>query len=155
MLAIKKILVPVDFSDGSRDAMEYAVSLAERLASAVDLLHVWDLPREVTPGAVVTLPGLAGQPIEALVEGQARRDMKGFLAIELPEARVGTILLRGDPANTILKVAAEGGYDLVVMGTHGRRGLTHALLGSVAERVVRFCRVPVVTIRGAVAAAAA
>ena len=137
----KKILVPVDFSDCSKSALEYAVSIAWCFQGTVDVLHVWEAP----PAGY--------QDVQALhwvlddVRQEAREELDEFIeATVKTDVAVRPLLQLGDPQEAILRHAAKGGYDLLVMGTHGRTGLAHLFLGSVAERVVRQSRTPVLTI---------
>ena len=137
---IQKILVPMDGSPPSIAALGEAVALAEDLAAAIDVLHV-NAPNEFEVGsATATAPGAGEQDDRTMDE-----------AIEAAKARLGERLSRrtdsGDPVRTILDVASSGPFDLIVMGTHGRIGRLHALVGSVAEAVVRSSLCPVLTVR--------
>jgi nucleotide-binding universal stress UspA family protein len=144
---VQRILVPVDFSQCSWAALEHARYFAERYQATVHVLHVWETPPYVDPRTTDDL----SRPRQTLVEfvhTAAGQEMKRLLA-ELERAESVEVYCRlesGDPCDTIVRVAAEG-YDLVVMGTHGRKGLTHLLLGSITERVVRRARCPVLTVR--------
>lgn len=135
--AIRRILVPTDFSPCSAAALRYALELAEQVDAEVDLLHV--LPPDEDPPSVDSPPSGATPPTSfdaALHELGPEKVL-----------RVRTLLERGDPADVIMRVAREVGHDLVVMGTHGRSGVAYLLLGSVAERVVRRAPCPVLTLR--------
>jgi nucleotide-binding universal stress UspA family protein len=135
----KTILVPVDFQDASADALAFARDLAARLGLGVVLMHTYSIPVVVYPGFdPIVAPGL---PEEI---AQAARSALQKLADE--QGGLGVILRAGDPATEILKAIEETKPALVVMGTHGRKGLAHLLLGSVAEKVIRSSAVPVVTI---------
>jgi universal stress protein A len=144
----KRILVPVDFSPCSRLALERAADLAKSLDATIDLLHVWQPPPVVAPeamiGASTENPGLV-----QMAKQQAETAMEHFLkaardsGTKIEAARVEP----GDPARTIVDEADRGNYDLIAMGTHGRTGLAHLLLGSVAEKVVRRSSRPVMTVR--------
>jgi universal stress protein A len=147
MHAVRKILVPVDFSDSSRLALAHAAAWAAPFGAKVDVLHVWQAP------AFVPLPSLPEtSPTDAtlveLVKKTAEQALDRFVAdvtqrgIAVREA----LSEPGSPAHTIVDVAKKGGYDLVVLGTHGHTGLAHALIGSVAERVVRHASCPVLTV---------
>ena len=149
MSSISKILVPVDFSDGSRAALELAASFAKRFDASMELLHVWAPPTMVPMPLVVVTSG-AEQPmtLEELARTTAGTQMKDLVeplrkqGIET-HARVAI----GTPAREIVDLATLGHFDLIVMGTHGRGLIAHALLGSVAEKVVRHAQCPVLTVR--------
>ncbi|HTN82159.1 MAG TPA: universal stress protein [Sorangium sp.] len=134
------ILVPVDFEEASLKAVELAKDLGAKLGREVVLLHVYQLP-------VYTYPGL--EP--ALMPGfHAEVSAAASRAVQQLSAQTGGLraLLRdGDPATEILAAAEEQRAAMIVMGTHGRRGLTHLFLGSVAEQVIRKSGVPVLTVR--------
>jgi len=142
----KRICCPIDFSDASRAAMEVAADLARRTGAELVLLHAYPIPGYTFPdGSVVASPkmmqDLADQAERHLEEWRAQ-------AVQLVGApRVGTQKAVGEPAAEIVSFAKTGGVDLLVVGTHGRTGLEHALMGSVAERVVRRAHCPVLTVR--------
>jgi nucleotide-binding universal stress UspA family protein len=146
MPTISRVLVPVDFSACSRAALEYALFLGERFGASIDVLHVWDRPHGVGPEFLIREPGGTEHPVLEDARDRAGVELDEFLSRVRPRENVHAVLDHGKPYNTILKVAA-GGYDLIVMGTHGRSGLPHLLLGSVTEKVVRSARCPVLTIR--------
>jgi nucleotide-binding universal stress UspA family protein len=149
MTQIRKILVPVDFSECSQKALDTAVTLAASFDGAIDLVHVWDVPVFVAPELMVGSAGTSAQPLEKYAEEQARTDLEKF-AEETRGRGVAinaTRVLRGDTALRVCEVAENEHFDLIVMGTHGRSGLSHLLLGSVAEKVVRHSKVPVLTVR--------
>jgi nucleotide-binding universal stress UspA family protein len=140
----KRICCPIDFSDASRAAMEVAVDLSRRFDAELVLLHAYPIPGYTFPdGSVVASPRmmqeLADQAAKHLEEW--RREAGGLGA---PRVAVATAV--GEPAVEIVAYAAEQGVHLLVLGTHGRTGLEHALLGSIAERVVRRARCPVLTV---------
>jgi len=138
------ILVPVDFSECSEQALDYAVALAAKLDAKVHLLNVISIP-------FVTVPEV-GSAISPSVIETAIHDNQTALD-KLVEARRtkaafgDTVIHTGDARDEILRTAESLGADLIVMGTHGRRGVTRALLGSVAELVVRTAPCPVLTVR--------
>jgi nucleotide-binding universal stress UspA family protein len=141
----KKILCPVDFSPASRDALQVAVEVARRFGSELTLFHAYPLPGYTLPeGTVLPSPDM----LQVLAE-QAERHLAEWrkIAAEMGATSVSTAKAVGEPAAEVLEFARQGGFDLLVVGTHGRTGLAHALLGSVAERVVRRCPVPVLTVR--------
>lgn len=146
---VDKILVPVDFSVCSRAALEMAEVIAEKFGASVDVLHVWEPPRYVIPEVTVQLPGEPQQTLAQFARSAAGKEMEAFLvALEgKGQLRVRGRLESGDPTEVIIDLADREQYDLIVMGTHGRRGLSHVLLGSVAEKVVRRAACPVLTRR--------
>lgn len=145
-MAFQRFLVPVDYSDNSLRALSVATELATRLGATIDIVHVWDRPTYVSDSVLVG-HGQSQRPLGELIRENAEKDMEGFLSkIQLPAAVIGKHhLLSGDPAHALLD-AAKQGYDLMVLATHGRSGLAHLLLGSVAEKLVRYSTIPVLTV---------
>jgi nucleotide-binding universal stress UspA family protein len=146
---LNRILVPVDFSSASREAMELALYLMDELGSHVAALHVWTLPVLAASGDVlIAFPGQPHVRATDWMEKQARDSLLGFLGSfgELAD-RVERRLESGRPQDLIVEIAAREGFDLIIMGTHGRTGLSHLLIGSVAERVVRLAPCPVTTVK--------
>lgn len=143
---IRRILVPTDFSEHSRRALEYALSLAERMGASVDLLHVWEPPRHLEPQTLVMVPGDPGATLETLGLARAGKFLHSW-AEQYRSASVplNVHLERGHAADTIIRVAGRG-YDLVVMGTHGRTGLVRLMMGSVAQKVSALAPCPVMTV---------
>ena len=144
-----RILVPTDFSESSDAALTYAKALAERFGAVLHLVHVFDDP--IMAGGF----GAEGYLAEApdLAETM-RHEAEERLAVRLTESersrlRATSAMLSGPTAHTIVDTARDRGFDLIVMGTHGRTGLAHALMGSVAERVVRTAPCPVLTVHSA------
>ncbi|MBX3260509.1 MAG: universal stress protein [Labilithrix sp.] len=144
MIPPKTILVPTDFSEPARVAFDYAVQLAEKLGSSVHLVHAFEIPLVGFPDGVMTISAeMASRIIDAaqkalddLVQPYASRKVE-----------IHTSLEQADPRDAVLAVAKRLGADLIVMGTHGRRGIARALIGSVAESVVRTSPLPVLTLR--------
>jgi len=141
----KKILCPVDFSDASRSALQVASELARRFGGEVTVFHAYPLPGYTLPeGTVLPATGmlqeLAEQTDALLVRWKAEAVADGA-------PKVSTAKAVGEPAAEIVAAAEDGKYDAIVVGTHGRSGLAHMLLGSVAERVVRRAPMPVITVR--------
>lgn len=145
---IKRILVPVDYSPCSREALRVAAALGQRLGASLDVVHVWDRPSYVSDVVMSRTEPLSPKSLIVLIEENARRDLDEFLAsAELPTGTpLVSRLIAGDPASGVLHEVKGGTYDLVVIGTHGRTGLSHILLGSVAEKLVRLSPVPVLTV---------
>lgn len=141
-VALDRILVPVDFSDCSLDALEYAAVVGQRAQASVRLLHVLD---PVSYGLDFTLPHTAKR--EQAHEAAAAR-LKDLVSALTAAGLTADFELRGGlPSDSILEAVRSYPADLVVMGTHGRRGLSHAFCGSVAESVLRRGQSPVLTVR--------
>jgi nucleotide-binding universal stress UspA family protein len=143
---IHRILVPTDFSPHSKQALDRALTLAERMGASVDVLHVWEPPPHLEPYVMDMVPGAPAGELETMVLAQEGRLLHEWLE----PYRSGPIPLhpyleRGPAADTILRVAASG-YDLVVMGTHGRTGLARLFMGSVAQKVAARASCPVMTV---------
>jgi nucleotide-binding universal stress UspA family protein len=139
----KTILVPHDFGAGSDHALAYAVDLAKALGAALTVMHAFEIPMVGFPdGTLVATPELASRVLEGANVGLKK-------AVE-PHASSGvtmqTLVKQGPTWQTIIETAAEVGAGMIVMGTHGRHGLSRALLGSVAEKVVRTAQCPVLTV---------
>src|SRR5574342_1033725 len=143
MSSFKHILVPTDFGEPSQRALEIALELAGTLGANLTITHACEIPAYAYPGMAMApvdllspLGDVARKKLDELVSSlsQRGRSCKGVLKVGIPW-REG------------LEVVTETQADLVIMGTHGRRGVTHALLGSVAEKIVRMSPVPVLTVR--------
>lgn len=140
----KNILVPIDFSPHSEQVLDYAVELAGKLDATVHLINVIGIPALGVPELGVAVASAA---IDMVVT-ENQRALDKLVEERRATGRMGQALLRtGDARDLILHAAEEVHADLVVMATHGRRGLSRALLGSVAESVVRTSPVPVLTVR--------
>ncbi|HEY0481647.1 MAG TPA: universal stress protein [Kofleriaceae bacterium] len=139
----KHILVPTDLSEGAEQALDYACELARTLGAQIHLLNVVGIPALGVPELGVALTATM---IDQLVtENQAALDE---IARTRCSAPLGKVLIKaGDARDMITQTAKELGADLIVMGTHGRRGLSRALLGSVTEAVVRSAPCAVLTVR--------
>ena len=145
MSKYKRILVPVDFSNCSRAALDLAALIAEANEATIEVLHVWAQPPLKDARVAVHHAGDVSGTLHQLGVA-AEKEMAAFLeCAEHARVSVGRVE-SGDPTRRILALAAEG-YDLIVLGTHGRTGLSHLLLGSVAEKVSRGAPCPVVTVR--------
>jgi len=141
---VKRILVPIDFSDHAAPVLEWATHLAKTHDAELTLLHAYHLPVEFQQIEGTYLP----QDFWESVKGEAEQNLERH-ATELRRAGVDVkVLVReGYPATVIEDEAIELGADLVVIGTHGLSGLKHMLLGSVAERVVQKSPCPVLTVK--------
>jgi len=145
-MEIRKILVPVDFSEHSQHALDVAVSLAEHFSAEVMLFHCYPLP----------IPSLASVPygsvtpesyVEAIRTAALQRLMQWRDKVRAQGVRAEAQVGAGAPSREISALAEEIGADLIVIGTRGLGGLEHVLLGSVAERTVRIAPCPVLTIK--------
>lgn len=144
----RRILVPVDYSEYSRASASYALAIAARVGATVDIVHVWDKPTYVSDAVMVRHAGEEHKSLAELIRQNAEQDMASFMAgLVVPAGtRVDHRLVSGDPISTLMGELKKGEHDLVVVGTHGRTGLAHMLLGSVTERLVRLSPVPVLTV---------
>ena len=146
MTAIKRMLVPTDFSQASDLAFAYAVDMAAREGSTLHLLHVLDEANFATAypdGFYVELPGVRTQLTD---EANARLE-KMVARCTAANVAATTELAVGRAARVIVQTATTRGTDLIVIGTHGRSGFAHLMLGSVTERVVRMAPCAVLTVR--------
>jgi nucleotide-binding universal stress UspA family protein len=147
MLQLQKILFPTDFSRCAEQALAHAVFLAEKYDAEIHVLHVVtlfeDQPSIIsdeiteTEETIRKLEDIAGKQLNKVVDSQGSDNLKIITATKREVSA----------APAILEYASENNIDLIVMGTHGRRGLGHLLLGSAAEEVVRLAACPVFTIR--------
>lgn len=146
MVALKKILVATDFSEPSRLAIETARSFAQAFQAELHLLHVVaDLLHEPWVGYA---PAVKFADLVEQFEARARVRLQGLVAPDdLARGRVVIATVVGHPADEILKYSVTHDIDLIVCGTHGRGGVDHMVMGSVAERIVRLARCPVLTVR--------
>jgi nucleotide-binding universal stress UspA family protein len=152
MKPFRKILVPVDFSEHSERALRTAVMLARSYDARLTLLHVYEPIALAVPQGYELLGEAQLQRLFDELQRSLTQQKDLALAEGGPGLPVETQLLHGFAAGEVCSLAEKAGFDLIVMGTHGRRGLSHALLGSVAERVVRMAPCPVLTVRAPKAA---
>ncbi len=141
MPTFENILVPTDYGAAAQRAADIAAGLAAKLSARMTLLHVMAVPfPSYAPGVGGAMPVEAVKSLaEESLDVEASRVRRAF-----PELK--TLLLPGYPYQTILEAVAEHGFDVIVMGTHGRHGVERLLTGSVAEKVVRASPVPVLTV---------
>jgi nucleotide-binding universal stress UspA family protein len=150
-MTFKTILVPTDFSEPSTAALDYAKQLADAFNASIHLLHVVQDPAR-QPWILETY-GVSSLDVLADIMTQAQRDLEHALPeSERKTHKAELVTAVGSPFGEILDYARKNNVDVIVMGTHGRGALAHALLGSVTERVVRFAPCPVLTVRANVAA---
>ena len=138
----RTILVPTDFSESAEYALDYAVQLADKLDGRILLLNAIGVPALGVPELGLAV---SSTMMESLVKTHSAA--LDTLAASKRPAKIETLLRSGDARDVIVLAAKELDADLIVMGTHGRRGVSRALLGSVAEGVVRTAPCPVLTIR--------
>jgi len=143
---IQRILVATDFSSCSSAALERAGYIAGSLGAQLTAIHVWNYK------AVYTDAMVGSGPPEDAVHKREAEAAEGMAAFTERARAAGvtiteTLMRRGSPEEEIVKAAEEGGFDLIVMGTHGREGVPRFFIGSVAEHVVRRAGCPVLTVR--------
>ena len=143
-LAFRTIVVATDFSDASALALEYARVLAKKFGAGLRVLHVVETPRPLGTEIIYAPEAMS---VSDVAIADAQRLMGETVAKFEGMPVVGQVLL-GNPARKIVEYASDHDVDLLVIGTHGRSGLSHLLMGSVAERVVRTAPCPVFTTRG-------
>lgn len=146
MPQIKRILVPTDFSYTSDLAVEYAIDLARKFGASIHVLHVVEDVNFTTvypDGFFAELPTLRAQ----LMSQAQSRIAETASRCATANVTVTTQVTDGRPTPVITEIAALRGTELIVMGTHGRGGVAHMVMGSVAERVVRTAPCPVFTVR--------
>jgi universal stress protein A len=161
------ILVPVDFSPYAASAFRYALAIADRCASSLIVAHV--IPHETTTQAVyqrlgqhnlpffgplqpqstpaMPPPEVAAEAVVVDLREQAYTALQAFLPAQIAHHAVELRVLVGQPFERILETAVQERVALIVLGTHGRTGLAHLIMGSVAERVVRLAPCPVLTVK--------
>ena len=143
MVTLKKILCPVDHSECSYLALKYAISLALKDEAKLYLMHVIDSRLYDTE-----MYKFSPYKLNEIDESKIRADlMKSLPEGTMDVLEVETMVVKGVPFNEIINAATEINVDLIVIGTHGRTGLSHVMLGSVAEKVVRKSSCPVLTVR--------
>jgi nucleotide-binding universal stress UspA family protein len=144
-MEIKKILFAADFSEGSSNSLPYAVDLAKRYGAKLYLVHViYDIAK--TSGSYV--PHVSLDELYRDMEKTAKADLEKCFIEEMRACKdVEHVVLKGTPYEEISRFAEENKIDLIVIGTHGRKGLDRMLFGSTAEQVVRHAPCPVLTVR--------
>ena len=146
MWLTKKILVPCDFAGSSRSACDVAAELAEKFRVPLTFIHVIPAPSL----SYSSTPYVPAPEYTQFIEESARAALRDEAArFQGKGLAVETMLKIGAPWEEIIDAATRLDVGLIVMGTHGRRGLPRAILGSVAEKVVRLSPVPVLTVHGA------
>ncbi|GBC77151.1 TRAP-T-associated universal stress protein TeaD [bacterium HR08] len=144
MLQLKRILCPTDFSEAARRAFDLAIPLAEAFGAELYVIHV-----------IPALPYVEPRPTyhfdvpeyERALHEEAERQMVAFVNELATRVVIHPIIAHGDVAAQILRAAEEQAVDMIVIATHGRTGWRHLVFGSVAEKIVRLARCPVLTVR--------
>jgi len=144
MINIKNILCPIDYSIYSEKALNYAIEFAGKYGAKLFLIHVLDIRfYDINDPDLYNVNIVDKETINKLKERLLKcvnEDTKGRISVD-------AIVLQGVPFTEIIKASKEYAIDLIVLGTHGRTGLSHAIMGSVAEKVVRKSPCPVLTVR--------
>jgi nucleotide-binding universal stress UspA family protein len=144
MVEIKKILFPCDFSENSTKILPYVLSVSEKYDGMIYLLHVVE---DLLKWGGFYIPHLPLKDYQKEALEYAEKKMEEICREQLQSCpNFQRMILSGDPDAEILKTIESEGIDLVIMGTHGRKGLEHTIFGSVAENVVRKSPVPVLVI---------
>ena len=148
MIAIKRILVPTDFSDNSIPAVRYAAELAEKFGADLVLLHVVQDLALVLPDAVMPTP-VAAPDLDEMIAAAKSGIANVVARLDLGRLNPKSEVRVGTPATEIVAAAEDLKADLLCVSTHGRTGLAHLLLGSVAEKIVRHAPAscPVLVVR--------
>ncbi|HVY32255.1 MAG TPA: universal stress protein [Polyangiaceae bacterium] len=142
MKTFKHILVTTDFEPSSAEALDVAMSLAQAFDAKLTLLHVWELP--IYPYMEFMLNS---EVITSIEDRAVKRLDEAITKVRAVLPSANSMLKTGTPWGGIIDAINELEPDLVVMGTHGRRGFSHLMLGSVAEKVVQLSPTPVLTVR--------
>lgn len=140
----KKILVPVDFSEFSREALVSAAGIAELRNAKMTVMHVMVEPQTSVPYEVY----IDWQKVKDDMKADAEKMLSEMTEKAGVDGMTERVLVWGEPANVITEAAQNENFDLIVMATHGRTGLTRLFLGSVAEKVIRHAPCPVLVMRG-------
>lgn len=142
LFRLKRILVPVDFSECSKKALAYAMPFAKQFGAEIALVHV------VQP--YIPVPEMSAvdvTPAMAQMRESGKSELEKLRISIIDDVKIKTVLRVGHPAHEIVKAAAEADADLIILSTHGRTGLGRVFFGSVAEHVTRYARCPVLTVR--------
>ena len=142
---IKKVLVPIDFSDYSKSALKYAVDFAQKFNAEIMLVYVVEpviYPPDFSMGQIA-IPS-----VNTEWDIKAKEEIDKLAASEIPDVvTVKTMIKTGKPFIEIIETAAEEDVDVIIIATHGHSGMEHILFGSTAEKVVRKAPCPVLTLR--------
>jgi nucleotide-binding universal stress UspA family protein len=149
MSGLQKILCATDFSESSADALRHALALAALSGGQVSLVHVCEVPYYIRPDVMVWMEGGA-RPMAEVAREQSEAQLAALVASldDEARARITARVVMGDPSDEIPALARQEAFDLIVTGTHGRSGIEHFVVGSVAEKIVRRAPCPVYVVRG-------
>ena len=147
MAEVRRVLCPIDFSETSRAALRWAVEIARRYEADLTLFHVFQPPTFSVPEGVIAGASDLLSDVPLQLDAALRQWTVAAEALGPPRPVV-TGSAVGVTHIEICRAAREGDHQMIVIGTHGRTGLTHVLLGSTAEKVVRHASCPVLTVRG-------
>ncbi len=144
-MQIKKILFPTDFSEGAKNALPYAIDMAKTFGAKLYLMHVI---YDIATASGLHVPHTSVDQMYSEIQASAQKELERFGLKEREGLTdVEYSIKRGVPYEEILKFAKENNINLIVIGTHGRKGIDRVLFGSTAERVVRNSSCPVLTVR--------
>lgn len=142
MIHIQKILCPIDFSAPSRNALRYANEFAKAMNAKITLMHVIQ-PQPIT--ADINVPYI---PPEVDLEKNAKEDLERVIKADIHEGiSVEPLIAFGLPSDCIIEQAKKEDADLIILGTHGRTGISRLLMGSTAESVIRHAKCPVLVVK--------
>lgn len=142
---VDKILLPTDFSEHGKYAVPWAVDMAQKYGAELHVIHVFD--EGAFEAFYFNYAGETEEYFEKVRRG-FQEEVDNYLAdFDTDGLSIVPVLSNGNPFVEVVKYAKENGVDIIVMGTHGRTGMAHALLGSIAEKVVRKAHCPVLTVR--------
>ena len=144
-MSFRVIVVPIDFSDHSLRALPYALGLAEKYSAEIKILYVNEPALQVSDMAWV---GVDDRALKDEHVSDAHKNMDRIVREQIPpEVSAEAVVRNGDSVEEIIQFAEEESADLIVMATHGRGGLSHILMGSTAEQVIRKAPCPVLTLK--------
>jgi nucleotide-binding universal stress UspA family protein len=144
-MEIKRILYPTDFSEGSAVAIPYVADMAKRYGANLYVVHVI---YDIAKASGWYVPHISMDEVYKDMEESAAKELRRFCAEDLRGYKdIKYVVLKGTPSEEIIRFAEDNQVDLVVMGTHGRKGLDRVLFGSTAEKVVKGASCPVLTVR--------
>ena len=146
MKPFKRILVPIDYSPHSSEAIQVAMDLARRYEASIQLVHVYQPVDFGLPEGFMSYAPIQETELISALTKKLEDEQKTAQNIA-PSILVTSKLLHGVVASQIVKLAREDRCDLIVMGTHGRTGISHVVMGSVAEKVLRTSPCPVLSVR--------